>query len=102
MKKKILFTLISLTVVAAPTVQAQISPSFEQVLSLRSVSNPEISPDGNNIVFESRAVDWQENRYDTELWLSKAGEPPFQLTNNLEHSSNNPKWSPDGKGIAFL
>ena len=102
MKNKILVAIIIFTIFGVSKAQSQISPSFEQVLSLKSVSNPEISPDGNHIVFESRAVDWQENRYDTELWLSKAGEPPFQLTNNLEHSSNNPKWSPDGKWIAFL
>jgi len=81
---------------------SQISPSFEQVLSIKSISNPEISPDGNNIVYEVRAVDWKKNRYDTELWLSKRGDTPFQLTNSLENSSNNAKWSPNGKWIAFM
>ena len=102
MKNKILVALITFAITGVSNAQSPISPSFEEVLSLKSISNPEISPDGNHIVYESRTVDWQENRYDTELWLSKAGAEPFQLTNNLEHSSNNPKWSPDGKWIAFL
>ncbi|NHF59433.1 S9 family peptidase [Flavobacteriaceae bacterium TP-CH-4] len=78
------------------------TPSFEEVLSLRSVSNPIISPNGKHIVFQSRSADWDANSYDTELWLSKNGDIPFQLTNNPKNSSTNPKWSPDGQWIAFL
>lgn len=102
MKNKILLALISLTIFLVTNAQSQTSPSFEEVLSLTSVSSPKISPDGNNIVFEKRTVDWQENRYDTELWLAKAGEAPFQLTNNLKSSSNSAKWSPNGQWIAYL
>lgn len=82
--------------------QSKKSPSFEEVLSLSSASGAMISPDGNHIVFSCQTVDWEENRYDTELWLSKDGQTPFQLTNNLKNSSSNPKWSADGKWIAFL
>lgn len=82
--------------------QKPMSPSFEDIISLRSVSNAVISPDGNNLVFESRTTDWKENRYDRELWLSKNGDKPIQLTNNLKASSISPKWSPDGQWIAFL
>ena len=81
--------------------QSPKSPSFEDIISLRSFYNAMISPDGNHIVFESQATDWKENRYDRELWLSKNGGKPIQLTNNLKESSTNPEWSPDGKWIAF-
>ncbi len=101
MKKLPLF--IALTVLAYSSIaQTLKNPSFEEVLSLRSVSNPTISPDGNHVVFESRSIDWKENRYDTELWISKNGATPFQLTNNIKDNSSNPKWSPDGRWIAFL
>lgn len=82
--------------------QTTITPSFEDVISLRSVTNTIISPNGKHIVFVSQSVDWKENRYDRELWLSKNRETPFQITNNLKNSSTNPKWSPDSKWIAFL
>ena len=102
MKNQFLFALMAFALISAINAQAQLSPSFEQVLSLKSISNPEISPDGNNVVYEMRAVDWKKNRYDTEIWLSKAGDKPFQLTNSLKNSSSNPKWSPNGKWIAFM
>ncbi|MGB3150416.1 MAG: S9 family peptidase [Maribacter sp.] len=82
--------------------QAQKSPSFEEIISLRSAANATISPNGNHILFTSQIADWEENTYDTELWISKDGQTPFQLTNNLKKSSSSPKWSPDGKWIAFL
>jgi dipeptidyl aminopeptidase/acylaminoacyl peptidase len=82
--------------------QTKKSPTFEEVISLQSVYNAVISPNGNHIVFGSQTVDWKENKYDRELWISKDGKLPFQLTNNINNSSNNPKWSPDNKWIAFL
>jgi len=97
--------LLFISVIISPSflnAQKPISPSFEDIISLHSVSNAVISPNGSNVVFERRTTDWKENRYDQELWLSKNGDRPFQLTNNLKASSSNPKWSPDGKWIAFL
>ncbi|WP_297797980.1 S9 family peptidase [uncultured Eudoraea sp.] len=101
MKNILLFisVIISLSFLNA---QKPMSPSFEDIISLHSVFNAVISPDGNNLVFESRTTDWKENRYDRELWLSKKGDKPIQLTNNLEASSTSPKWSPNGEWIAFL
>ncbi|TDI71245.1 MAG: S9 family peptidase, partial [Bacteroidetes bacterium] len=76
-------------------------PSFEDVLSLRSVGGAMISPDGNDVVFTVRTVDWKENNYDTEIWLAKGGDEPFQLTRTVDGSSTSPRWSPDGRWIAF-
>ena len=78
------------------------APSFKNVLSLKSVGSPVISPDGKDIVFTVRSVDWKENRYDTEIWLARDGKEPFQLTRTKDGSSTSPDWSPDGKWISFL
>lgn len=82
--------------------QEKINPNFEQVLSLQSISSPTISPDGNHVAYSVQSTDWENNRYDREIWLAKHMQDPFQLTNNKEGNSSNPKWSPDNRWIAFL
>ncbi len=77
-------------------------PSFEEVISLASASNPAISPDGNHIAFQVGQADWENNRFDTEIWLSRDGGNPFPFTHNPSGSSTSPAWSPSGDWLAFL
>lgn len=96
-----LFVFALLLATALPGFTQDHEPSFEEVLSLTSVGNPKISPDGRHVVFQQSSVDWKENRYDTELWISRDGAEAIQLTNNIDGSSYNPEWTPDGKWISF-
>ncbi|MEL6674390.1 MAG: S9 family peptidase [Bacteroidota bacterium] len=100
MKNLLLLCLLSLSLTTFA--QELHEPSMEEVLSLQYVSNPIISPDGQNIIYQRRTVDWAENRYDRELWLAKAGQAPFQLTHTPKGNSSNPRWSPDGQWISFV
>ncbi|HEV8149293.1 MAG TPA: S9 family peptidase [Gemmatimonadales bacterium] len=82
--------------------QSQPVPSFEAVIELRLAGSPALSPDGRHVAFTVRTTDWKENRYDTEIWLSRGGGAPFQLTRTAKNSSSSPRWSFDGRWIGFL
>jgi dipeptidyl aminopeptidase/acylaminoacyl peptidase len=98
MKNILVVTLITLTTVAL----AQHVPTFEEVISLRSIGGLTMSADGKNIIFSVTSTDWNDNRFDSELWLSKDGKKPFQLTNSTKANSSGASFSPDGQWIAFL
>lgn len=100
--KKLIITTFSLLFFFTSYAQEKKNPSFEEVLSLKSYNSPVISPDGQHVLFSQRITDWKENRYDNEIFLSKNGGEPFQITQTIKGSSFGFEWSPDGKWISFL
>jgi dipeptidyl aminopeptidase/acylaminoacyl peptidase len=98
MKK--IFTVLFISLIIH--VHAQVIPSFEQVMSLRGVGNPVLSPNGKQVAFTVQTTDWNDNRFDTEIWISRDGKKPFQLTNTAKGSSTGIAFSPDGQWIAFM
>ncbi len=65
------------------------------------VSDPEISPDGSRIVYVLSRFDIERDDYESDLWaIDGNGEPrPFVTTAGPDLS---PRWSTDGKRLAFL
>ncbi len=98
--KKIFAVMLSALAIVANA--QSIVPSIEDVISLRSVGSAQLSPDGKTIVYTVQTTDWNDNRYDTELWLWREGGKPFQLTNYPKNSSMAPLFSPTGEWISFL
>lgn len=84
------------------TAQKNASIAFEKWLSLKQVGTPVISPNGKYIAYTMTSTDWASNGYDSEIWLSKDGETPIQLTRTSKGSSSSPAFTPDNQFISFL
>jgi dipeptidyl aminopeptidase/acylaminoacyl peptidase len=87
--------------IAAATLAAQ-TPTIDQSLNLKTAGSPRLSPDSRFIAYTVSETNWEDNSFDTQIWMAMtATGERYQLT-HAKKSSSDPRWSPDSKRLAFL
>jgi dipeptidyl aminopeptidase/acylaminoacyl peptidase len=92
-----------LALAVASAAQAGKQPlTVSDILKLRRVGDPQLSPDGRLIAYQISLPDVAANRSRTQLYLVPIdGGEPRQLTTGAT-SATSPRWSPDGKRLAYV
>jgi dipeptidyl aminopeptidase/acylaminoacyl peptidase len=76
--------------------------TFEDMMSLKRIGGPAVSPDGKWVLFAAVDVDLKENKRTSHLWVvPQAGGVARQLPGTAAGESGG-RWSPDGKSYLYL
>src|SRR5215468_6450706 len=90
------------TPLAAGAAPAAKGLTIEEMLTMRRVGDPAVSPDGKQVAFAVRDTDLEANRGRFDIWLAQTdGSGVKQLTTHPDNDQD-PQWSADGGWIYFL
>jgi dipeptidyl aminopeptidase/acylaminoacyl peptidase len=97
-------TLPAILVLVAPDPARAQSRKIElgDLQKIVNVSSPQISPDGKSIVVIVSRVNWDEDRYDSQLVLVDIATGAQRPLTNIRKGLDSPQWSPSGDRLAFL
>jgi dipeptidyl aminopeptidase/acylaminoacyl peptidase len=102
MKKTIEAGLVLVLLTSCPEVIAKRPITFEDLIKIQRISEPQVSPDGRWIAYVQGTVNFETNKIVRHIWLIPGeGGEPRQLSRG-EGSDTRPRWSPDGQAIAFI
>src|SRR4030088_1576359 len=81
--------------------QAKHPFTLEDMMKLKRVGEPEISPDGKWVIFSVVDVNLQANTKTPHIWIvPTAGGQEREIV--ADQDADRPRWAPDGKRFAFI
>jgi dipeptidyl aminopeptidase/acylaminoacyl peptidase len=100
---RVMLVFAALVLAASPSGAQRRPVVIDDQFRFQDVGSPELSPDGEWVLYTLTSTDVAADRRDTDLWMVRwDGSGRRQLTYTAESSESAPRWSPDGRYISFL
>jgi len=75
--------------------------TVDDMWAMKRIGAYDVSPDGKTIAFAVTSYNIEANKGNTDIWLIDSDGKNLRALKNSEVNENEPKFSPDGKSIAF-
>src|SRR5216117_788677 len=103
MRLRVLIVLsLSASLCSLPAFAQQRAIRFEDYIALKSVSDPQLSPDGKWVAYTVATPSLQDNRNVSRVWVAEIATGKSRPLTGGPGSDRQPRWSPDGKTLAFV
>ncbi|HWA91839.1 MAG TPA: S9 family peptidase [Rhizomicrobium sp.] len=100
--RKVAPALLVVAALAAPAAMAR-NLVLDDMFKERSVSDPQVSPDGNWVAYSVSQMSAADDEDYSHIWMTSwDGKRQVQLTARPKESESSPRFSPDGRFLAFL
>lgn len=76
--------------------------TVDDFTKLRDVGAPQLSPDGERIVYTVSTADLNQDKHTTDIWITDWRDGSERQLTFTPDSETEPRWSPDGSRLAFL
>lgn len=94
-----LWLILSAAVTASATKRAF---SIKDLYDIKSVVDPQYSPDGKRIAFSVTGYDLEKGKSTADIWLANGDGSGLRQMTHYEGADYHPRWSPDGKSLLFV
>ncbi|HKT49101.1 MAG TPA: S9 family peptidase [Candidatus Angelobacter sp.] len=101
--------LIVLTLATVLAAVSQTAPStakhpftFKDMMALKRIGSPSVSPDGKWVLFTAMDVNLDENKRTNHIWVVPIGGGDAKPLTSDPAAESGPRWSPDGKKFLFV
>jgi len=99
--RRLFLSLLVFALTLPALAQAKHPFTFEDMMKLKRVGEPEVSPDGKWVIFSVVDVDLEANTKTPHIWIvPTVGGQEREIIAGQD--GDRPRWAPDGKRFAFL